>query len=324
MKGTRNAYGMNTLRRGPAGEIEGRADPTEEFELIEKLGEGSYGSVWKAIQRSSKQTYAIKRVPVDDDLEELIEEINAMKQCRHKHVVQYYGSYFKDGELWIVMELCLGGSLMDIMAILGRPLTEKQIAVVMSFVLEGLVYLHAQGKIHRDIKSGNILLNTEGDAKLADFGVSGQLSDTMAKRHTVIGSPFWMAPETIQELGYDQKADIWSLGITAIELAEGNPPYHNMHPMRIIFLIPSRPPPTLTKPSQWSPEFNDFVGKCLTKDPDARPSSSDLLKHPFINKIKKKRDGRAGSARGRDARSDRKCWWARGGAVYGRGGGRGL
>jgi len=173
------------------------------------------------------------------------------------------------------------------MTILDRPLTEDQIAVVMHYVLSGLKYLHQeQRKIHRDIKAGNILLGKKGEAKLGDFGVSGQLSDTMAKRQTVIGTPFWMAPEVIQEVGYDVRADIWSLGITCIEMAEMQPPYSNIHPMRAIFMIPSRPPPRLTEPDKWSSEFNDFVAKCLTKNPDERSSTDDLLKHPFMKRAK--------------------------------------
>eukprot|EP01090_Pellita_catalonica_P017912 TRINITY_DN5569_c0_g1_i1.p1 TRINITY_DN5569_c0_g1~~TRINITY_DN5569_c0_g1_i1.p1 ORF type:complete len:375 (+),score=56.52 TRINITY_DN5569_c0_g1_i1:318-1442(+) len=209
-----------------------------------------------------------------------------MKQCHSPYVVSYFGSYFKDIDLWIVMEFCAGGSICDILQILGRSLTEEQIGVVVHYVLHGLKYLHSIRKIHRDIKAGNILLNTKGEAKLADFGVSGQLSDTMAKRQTVIGTPFWMAPEVIQEVGYDVKADIWSLGITAIEMAEGEPPYSDIHPMRAIFMIPSRAPPKLKEPSKWSPDFNDFVSKCLTKNAADRPSANDLLRHPFVKKVK--------------------------------------
>ncbi|KAL6064718.1 non-specific serine/threonine protein kinase [Balamuthia mandrillaris] len=273
---------FNTLRVNAQGTVRGRRNPEKEFQLMEKLGEGSYGSVWKALHRTSGRIIALKKVVVDDDLDDLINEINIMKQCQSPYVVSYFGSYFKDNELWIVMEYCGGGSVSDIMRIVNKTLTEEQIAVVVYYVLNGLSYLHSVRKIHRDIKAGNILLNHKGEAKLADFGVSGQLSDTMAKRQTVIGTPFWMAPEVIQEVGYDVKADIWSLGITCIEMAEMEPPYSNIHPMRAIFMIPSRPPPRLSDPSKWSKEFNDFVARCLTKDPNERPTAEELLKHPFL------------------------------------------
>jgi len=263
-----------------------RKDPEKEFQLLEKLGEGSYGSVWKAMHKPTGSIVAVKRVPIDNDLEDIMKEIDFMKSCRSPYIVRYFGSYFKENELWIVMEYCGAGSVCDIMKICDKTLTEDQISVVCKDVLNGLSYLHGLRKIHRDIKAGNILLNSKGASKLADFGVSGQLSDTMAKRQTVIGTPFWMAPEVIQEVGYDVKADIWSLGITCIEMAESKPPYSNVHPMRAIFMIPSRAPPRLTEPEKWSDEFNEFVAKCLTKNPDQRPSATDLLLHPFIQKAK--------------------------------------
>lgn len=266
--------------------VDKRRDPTKDFNLLEKLGEGSYGSVFKAVHLKTQTLTAIKRVPVDNDLEEILNEIKIMKQCRSPYIISYYGSYFKDNELWIVMEYCGAGSVSDLMRITDKVLSEDQISVVVRDALKGLVYLHSLRKIHRDIKAGNILLNEKGESKLADFGVSGQLSDTMAKRQTVIGTPFWMAPEVIQEVGYDVKADLWSLGITCIEMAEGKPPYSNIHPMRAIFMIPSRPPPKLTEPDKWSKEFNDFIAKCLTKNPEQRPHASELLKHGFVTKAK--------------------------------------
>lgn len=263
-----------------------RKDPEKDFQMLEKLGEGSYGSVWKAMHRATGTIVAIKRVSIDNDLEDIMKEIDFMKGCRSPFIVRYFGSYFKDSELWIVMEYCGAGSVCDMMKICDQTLSEDQIAVVCKDVLQGLAYLHGLRKIHRDIKAGNILLNNKGASKLADFGVSGQLSDTMAKRQTVIGTPFWMAPEVIQEVGYDFKADIWSLGITCIEMAESKPPYSNIHPMRAIFMIPSRPPPRLTEPDKWSKEFNDFIVKTLTKSPDQRPGATELLEHPFITKAK--------------------------------------
>merc|ERR1719483_1479106 len=170
------------------------------------------------------------------------------------------------------------GSVSDIMRLRKKTLTEEEIATVLSDTLKGLEYLHLRKKIHRDIKAGNILLNNEGHAKLADFGVAGQLTDTMAKRNTVIGTPFWMAPEVIQEIGYDCVADIWSLGITALEMAEGKPPYGDIHPMRAIFMIPTKPPPSFRKPDKWSPAFIEFVSRCLVKNPDSRATASELLR----------------------------------------------
>ena len=170
-----------------------------------------------------------------------------------------------------------------------RTLSEDQIACIMRMALQGLAYLHSARKIHRDIKSGNILLNHDGDAKLADFGVSAELATTMSKRKTVIGTPYWMAPEVLQSQEYNGKADIWSLAITAIELACGEPPHSNVHPMRAIFMIPNSEPPTLPDPQHWSPTFHDFIAQCSQKNPDRRPSASELLeRHPFITGAKGK------------------------------------
>lgn len=260
--------------------------PEEVFDIICKLGEGSYGSVYKALHKESGQVLAIKQVPVDTDLQEIIKEISIMQQCDSPYVVKYYGSYFKNTDLWIVMEYCGAGSVSDIMRLRKKTLTEDEIATILSDTLKGLEYLHLRRKIHRDIKAGNILLNTEGHAKLADFGVAGQLTDTMAKRNTVIGTPFWMAPEVIQEIGYDCMADMWSLGITGLEMAEGKPPYGDIHPMRAIFMIPTKPPPSFRKPDQWSPEFIDFVSRCLVKNPEERATASELLQHQFIGNAK--------------------------------------
>uniref|UniRef100_A0A1I8QFB0 non-specific serine/threonine protein kinase n=1 Tax=Stomoxys calcitrans TaxID=35570 RepID=A0A1I8QFB0_STOCA len=260
--------------------------PEKVFDIICKLGEGSYGSVYKALHKESTSIVAIKLVPVESDLHDIIKEISIMQQCDSPYVVRYYGSYFKQYDLWICMEYCGAGSVSDIMRLRKKTLTEDEISTILSDTLKGLVYLHLRRKIHRDIKAGNILLNTEGYAKLADFGVAGQLTDTMAKRNTVIGTPFWMAPEVIEEIGYDCVADIWSLGITALEMAEGKPPYGDIHPMRAIFMIPQKPPPSFREPDRWSTEFIDFVSLCLVKNPEERATASDLLEHEFIRNAK--------------------------------------
>jgi len=266
------------------------ADPADLFEVLSKLGEGSYGSVYKALDKRDGKLVAIKVLEVEnEDTIELQKEINILRECDCEWIVRYKGSYRKDGNVWIVMEFCGAGSLCDLMAICERTLTEEQIAIVMKQSLYGLEYLHAKRKIHRDIKSGNILINHDGDSKLADFGVSAELATTMSKRKTVIGTPYWMAPEVLQSTEYNGKADIWSLAITAIELAVGEPPHSNVHPMRAIFLIPNSDPPTLPDPSAWSADFNDFLKVCLVKNPDKRPSATELLQsHPFILKAKSK------------------------------------
>jgi len=263
---------------------EGIKDPSLEFDLIECLGRGSFGSVYKAIYKKTGYIVAVKLVPVNEDFQEILKEINIMKQCRSKYVVQYFGNYFKDETCWIIMEYCALGSVSDMMNITNRILNEEQIALVCYSTLKGLYYLHKNSKIHRDIKPGNILVTQSGECKLADFGVSGQLSERTRKRNTVIGTPFFLAPEVIQEVGYDNKADIWALGISAIEMAEFHPPYHDLHPMRVLFMIPTAPSPTLKDSSTWSSEFADFIRLCLAKEQSQRPSAKELLKHPFFEK----------------------------------------
>ncbi|KAI9363377.1 kinase-like domain-containing protein [Zopfochytrium polystomum] len=253
------------------------ADPLHVFEILEKLGEGSYGAVHKARHKRTSAICAIKIIPIENDLDESIKEISIMTDFDSQYVVQFYGSYLKDNELWIIIELCEAGSVSDIMNLCDVTMTEGQIATICLHVLRGLSYLHSKRKIHRDIKAGNILLNAGGEAKLADFGVAGQLTDATSKRQTVIGTPFWMAPEVIQEVGYGVTADIWSLGITCIEMADGRPPYHNIHPMRAIFMIPTKPPPKLENEERYTIEFRKFVARCLTKDPKLRPTAEVLL-----------------------------------------------
>uniref|UniRef100_A0A7S1VSI6 non-specific serine/threonine protein kinase n=1 Tax=Sexangularia sp. CB-2014 TaxID=1486929 RepID=A0A7S1VSI6_9EUKA len=262
-----------------------RENPREALNLLAVLGSGSYGKVFKGEHRDSGKIVAVKTVPINDDLDDLVKEIRHMKQCRSRHIVSYYGSYLHgSNELWIVMELCETGSFMDIIETLApvRGLFEAEIRVATAQALAGLAYLHSVRKIHRDIKAANLLLTTTGHTKLADFGVSGQLTDTMSKRNTVIGTPYWMAPEIILEEGHDVKADVWSLGITVIELADGQPPLFDLVPMRAIFVIPTKEPPTVEDPSVWSDEMCDCIAEALVKEPADRPTAAELAQHEWL------------------------------------------
>lgn len=263
-------------------------NPLDEFELCGALGEGSYGAVWKGKNKKTGDMVAIKIVPFENgDDADLRKEIAILEKAKDDFVVGYYGSYevvepSGSSSIWIIMELADAGSVNDVMHICNIALEEGLIKIIIASALLGLHYLHSKKMIHRDVKAGNILLTRGGQAKLADFGVSAQLSTTNARRNTVIGTPFWMAPEVIQETQYDYKADIWSLGITLIELAEREPPFANIHPMRAIFMIPSRPPPKLKDNEKWSSEMVSFLQRCLVKNPEERASTQELLAHPFV------------------------------------------
>ncbi|XP_063108776.1 mitogen-activated protein kinase kinase kinase kinase 1 isoform X3 [Cavia porcellus] len=264
-------------------------DPRDHYDLLQRLGGGTYGEVFKARDKVSGDVVALKMVKMepDDDVSTLQKEILMLKTCRHANIVAYHGSYLWLQKLWICMEFCGAGSLQDIYQVTGS-LSELQISYVCREVLQGLAYLHSQKKIHRDIKGANILINDAGEVKLADFGISAQIGATLARRLSFIGTPYWMAPEVAAVAlkgGYNELCDIWSLGITAIELAELQPPLFDVHPLRVLFLMTKSgyQPPRLKEKSKWSAAFHNFVKVTLTKNPKKRPGATKILSHQLVS-----------------------------------------
>jgi serine/threonine protein kinase len=253
---------------------------SEQFQLAIELGRGAFGVVYSALDLVAHRQVAVKQIDLEatDNLLDIQQEIRMLSTCNHKNITQYYGCFMKGYKLWIIMEYLGAGSCSDLLT--AGPFSEQIISYILGSILNALLYLHENGKIHRDIKSANILIGLNGEVKLADFGVATQLSNNMSKRLTFVGTPYWMAPEVIKQEEYSFKTDVWSLGITAIEMAYGKPPLTEFDPMRVLFRITNGPAPSLD--SGFSEEFKDFINRCLVKDVSKRATVKELLKHPFL------------------------------------------
>ncbi|XP_042314430.1 STE20-like serine/threonine-protein kinase [Sceloporus undulatus] len=264
-------------------------NPEDYWEIIGELGDGAFGKVFKAQNKETKVLAAAKVIDTksEEELEDYMVEIDILASSDHPNIVKLLDAFYYENNLWILIEFCAGGAVDAVMLELERPLTEPQIRVVCRQTLEALHYLHENKIIHRDLKAGNILFTLDGDIKLADFGVSAKNTRTIQRRDSFIGTPYWMAPEVVmcetsKDRPYDYKADVWSLGVTLIEMAEIEPPHHELNPMRVLLKIAKSEPPSLAQPSKWSPDFKDFLKKCLEKNVDARWTTAELLQHPFV------------------------------------------
>lgn len=257
------------------------SNPARKYHKGRKIGEGAGGVVYEGRDKKGKK-WAIK-ITGAAELDNIKMEIAMQSMSKHENIVYYKETFSFDSEIWMIIELMSGGALVDLVGE-KLPWKEPEIAFVCKEMIKGLAFLHRLHRLHRDIKSDNVLVSLDGKVKLADFGFAIGLTKEAQKRKSIVGTPYWMAPELIRGLAYDGKIDVWSTGITAIEMAEGEPPLINEQPLRALLLITVNPPPTLRERQRWSEKYHHFLKACLTSDPAKRASTEQLLMHPFIKK----------------------------------------
>eukprot|EP01129_Flabellula_baltica_P004268 TRINITY_DN1471_c0_g1_i2.p1 TRINITY_DN1471_c0_g1~~TRINITY_DN1471_c0_g1_i2.p1 ORF type:complete len:334 (+),score=63.36 TRINITY_DN1471_c0_g1_i2:332-1333(+) len=263
-------------------------DPADYYLInLDTIGEGSVGSVYMGNDKEKLEEVALKKIKLNqENFHTLAREIYIMKTAIHENLIQYFESYFHEDSVWIVMEYMNRGSLGEILDFHDfYPLSETHIRYIISEILKGIKYLHSLQRIHRDLKSDNILFSNTGQVKIADFGFTAQLTKDRGERDTVLGTPYWMSPEIIKGKKYGTMADIWGMGIILYEMTEGHPPYHNKSRIDALDLIQKKGCPNLRHPEDWSDGLRYFLKHCLKKKPEKRLNATELSKHPYVTEI---------------------------------------